>query len=134
MTRLVALMVVIGVAGCSSVDATPTRSPAPPMVSAAAANNEPTLTGAPATAARPTAAAARLGPMPYAVYVDERDAVWITDFGANAIGRFDPATEDWLTFEHASQPANVRQLLGRHGGVWGAESAADQLVAVRTVD
>jgi len=71
-------------------------------------------------------------PMPYAVYVDERDAVWVTDFGANTIGRFDPATEEWLTFEHASQPANVRQLLGRPGEVWGAESAADQLVVVRT--
>ena len=28
-------------------------------------------------------------PQPYAVYVDERDAVWLTDFGANAIVRFD---------------------------------------------
>ena len=71
-------------------------------------------------------------PMPYAVYVDELDAVWVTDFGANAILRFDPATEEWLTFEHESQPAEVRQLLGREGEVWGAESAADQLVVVRT--
>lgn len=72
------------------------------------------------------------GAMPYAVYVDERDAVWVTDFGSNALLRFDPATETWLTFPHDSQPANVRQLLGRPGEVWGAESAADQLVVVRT--
>ncbi len=72
-------------------------------------------------------------PMPYAVFVDELDAVWVTDFGSNAILRFDPATEEWLTFEHESQPAEVRQLLGREGEVWGAESAADQLVVVRTV-
>ena len=73
-------------------------------------------------------------PMPYAVYVDELDAVWVTDFGSNATLRFDPATEEWLTFELASQPAEVRQLLGREGEIWGAESAADQLVVVRTVD
>ena len=30
-------------------------------------------------------------PMIYAVYVDERDKVWLTDFGANALWRFDPA-------------------------------------------
>ena len=74
------------------------------------------------------------GAMPYAVYVDERDAVWITDFGSNATLRFDPATETWTPFEHVSQPAEVRQLLGRQGEVWGAESAADQLVVVRAVD
>ena len=73
-------------------------------------------------------------PMPYAVYVDELDAVWITDFGSNAILRFDPVTEEWLSFEHESQPAEVRQLLGREGEIWGAESAADQLVVVRTAE
>ena len=30
-------------------------------------------------------------PQAYAVFVDERDIVWLTDFGANAIVRFDPA-------------------------------------------
>jgi virginiamycin B lyase len=72
--------------------------------------------------------------MPYAVYVDELDVVWVTDFGANALRRFDPATESWMAFEHESAPANVRQLLGREGEVWGAESAADRLVVVRTID
>jgi len=70
-------------------------------------------------------------PQVYAVYVDETDAVWLTDFGANAIVRFDPETETFQSFPLASQPANVRQLLGRPGEVWGAESAADQLVVVR---
>ncbi|HYM52093.1 MAG TPA: lyase [Candidatus Dormibacteraeota bacterium] len=69
--------------------------------------------------------------MAYAVYVDETDAVWLTDFGANAIVRFDPETETFMSFPAESQPANVRQLLGRPGEVWGAESAADQLVVVR---
>jgi virginiamycin B lyase len=70
-------------------------------------------------------------PMPYAVHVDETDAVWVTDFGANAMLRFDPETEEWQAFPHESSPANVRQLLGRPGEVWGAESAADRLTVVR---
>jgi virginiamycin B lyase len=70
-------------------------------------------------------------PQAYAVYVDETDAVWLTDFGANAIVRFDPETETFQSFPLESSPANVRQLLGRPGEVWGAESAADQLVVVR---
>ena len=32
-------------------------------------------------------------PQPYAVYVDETDAVWVSDWGANAIVRIDPKTE-----------------------------------------
>ncbi len=64
--------------------------------------------------------------------MDERDAVWVTDFGANTTWRFDPATEEWLAFEHDSTPAEVRQLLGRTGEFSGAESAADRLVVIRT--
>jgi virginiamycin B lyase len=71
------------------------------------------------------------GAQAYAVYVDETDAVWLTDFTANAIVRFDPETETFQSFPAESQPAEVRQLLGRPGEVWGAESAADQLVVVR---
>ena len=70
-------------------------------------------------------------PQPYAVYVDERDAVWITDFGANALVRFDPRTTRFQTVGLPSSPANVRQLLGRPGEVWGAESGVDKLVVVR---
>lgn len=70
-------------------------------------------------------------PQAYAVYVDERDIVWLTDFGANAIVSFDPATEQFESFPLPSSPGNVRQLLGRQGEVWGAESAADQLVVIR---
>jgi virginiamycin B lyase len=70
------------------------------------------------------------GPQAYAVYVDERDIVWLTDFGANAIVRFDPATEVFDAVELPSADAAVRQLLGRPGEVWGAESAVDKLVVV----
>jgi virginiamycin B lyase len=71
-------------------------------------------------------------PQAYAVYVDETDAVWLTDFGANAIVRFDPASGEFLSFPpDDGRTTNVRQLLGRPGEVWGAESAADRLVVIR---
>jgi virginiamycin B lyase len=71
-------------------------------------------------------------PQPYAVYVDERDIVWVTNFGANAIVRFDPRSNRFTPIRLKSSPANVRQLLGRRGEVWGAESGVDKLVVVRT--
>ena len=71
-------------------------------------------------------------PQPYAVYVDDQDQVWISDFGANAMVRFDPAQESFEGFPLPSSPANVRQILGRPGEVWGAESGVDQLVVIRT--
>jgi virginiamycin B lyase len=70
-------------------------------------------------------------PQPYAVYVDDRDIVWVTDFGANAIVRFDPRTERFTTIRLPSAGAEVRQLLGRRGELWGAESGVDKLVVVR---
>jgi virginiamycin B lyase len=74
------------------------------------------------------------GPAPqaYAVYVDERDVVWVTDFGANALVRFDPASERFTVFRHPTSGASVRQLFGRPGEVWGAESGLDRLVVART--
>jgi virginiamycin B lyase len=71
-------------------------------------------------------------PQPYAVYVDERDIVWITDFGANAIVRFEPRTQRFTMVRLPSAGADVRQLLGRRGELWGAESGVDKLVLVRT--
>ena len=67
----------------------------------------------------------------YAVYVDDKDKVWLTDFVANAIVRFDPATEKFESFPSDKRGASVRQMLGRPGEVWGAESGTDRLVVVR---
>jgi len=72
-------------------------------------------------------------PQAYSVFVDETAAVWLTDFGANAIVRFDPVTETFLSFASDAPGAAVRQMLGKPGEVWGAESGADRLVVVRTV-
>src|SRR5881628_2324328 len=48
-------------------------------------------------------------------YVDERDDVWLSDFGANALVRFDPETKRFTRVRLPSSPANVRQILGRRG-------------------
>lgn len=68
---------------------------------------------------------------PYAVYVDDQNIIWLSDFAGNALVRFDPALE---TFERLPLPtpqAAVRQLSGRPGEVWGAESGTDKLVVAR---
>jgi virginiamycin B lyase len=69
-------------------------------------------------------------PMAYAVFVDDRGIVWLTDFGGNAIVRFDPLSETFASVGLGSPDAAVRQLHGRPGEVWGAESGADKLVVV----
>lgn len=70
-------------------------------------------------------------PMPYAVYVDEHDMIWLSDWGANAFVRFDPTRESFEVIPLPSRSAEVRQLAGRPGEVWGAESGVDKLVVVR---
>jgi virginiamycin B lyase len=71
-------------------------------------------------------------PQAYAVYVDDQDMVWLSDFGANALVLFDPTLETFTVFELPSPNASVRQILGRPGEIWGAESGADKLVVIRT--
>lgn len=71
-------------------------------------------------------------PRAYSVYVDERDLVWLSDFGSNSIMSFDPSTEQFKVYRLPSATANVRQMLGRPGEVWGAASGADKLVVIRT--
>jgi virginiamycin B lyase len=68
----------------------------------------------------------------YAVFVDDRDIVWLTEWESNAIVRFDPATEKFQSFPSDRSGAQVRQILGRPGEMWGAESGTDRLVVVIT--
>jgi virginiamycin B lyase len=68
----------------------------------------------------------------YAIYVDEAGIAWVTDFGNDTIWRFDPATEAFNQVPVPTDNAAVRQLLGRPGEVWGAESATDKLLVIRT--
>lgn len=64
----------------------------------------------------------------YAVWVDERDKVWLTEWTSNALVRFDPQSETFASYPSNRGGATVRQLLGRDGEVWGAESGNDRLV------
>src|SRR5690606_20735267 len=73
-------------------------------------------------------------PKTYSVWVDEHDKVWLTDFDANAIVRFDPDSERFESFPSDRPTAAVRQMLGRDGEAWGAESGTDRLVVVRHAD
>ena len=76
-----------------------------------------------------------VNPQVYAVYVDNKDIVWLSDFGANAMLRFDPKSEQFTVFKSNSCNASVRQILGRAGEVWlpesGAGAGADKLVVIR---
>jgi virginiamycin B lyase len=71
-------------------------------------------------------------PRPYAVYVDERDQVWLSDFGANAMFRFDPDRESFERFDFPREAASVRQILGRPGEVWLPESGTEHISVIRT--
>jgi virginiamycin B lyase len=66
----------------------------------------------------------------YSVWIDDKDRVWLTDWSINAIVRFDPVTEKFDSFPSNKDRANVRQMLGRAGEAWGAESGVDRLVMV----
>jgi virginiamycin B lyase len=71
-------------------------------------------------------------PRPYAVYVDARDQVWVSDFGGNAVFRFDPGSEQFERFGFPREAAGVRQILGRPGEVWLPESGTEHLSVIRT--
>ena len=66
----------------------------------------------------------------YSVWVDAADKVWLTDWSINALVRFDPVGERFETYPSSKPQANVRQMLGRKGEAWGAESGVDRLVMV----
>jgi virginiamycin B lyase len=71
-------------------------------------------------------------PKPYAVYVDERDMVWVSDFGGNAVLAFDPKTEKFDRFPFPRDGASVRQISGRAGEVWLPESGTEYISVIRS--
>jgi virginiamycin B lyase len=71
-------------------------------------------------------------PQAYAIYVDDHDVIWLSDFGSNSIVRFDPTVEQFTVYALPTPNAAVRQIMGRPGEVWGAESGTDKLVVIRT--
>jgi virginiamycin B lyase len=69
-------------------------------------------------------------PHAYGIFVDDHDKVWLSDFGGDAILRFDPETEAFTPFKLPTADAQVRQIMGRPGEVWMAESATDKLAVL----
>lgn len=61
---------------------------------------------------------------------NERDKVWLTEWSTNAILRFDPEKETFERYPSDRPNAQVRQMLGRAGEAWGAESGTDRLVMI----
>lgn len=70
-------------------------------------------------------------PRCYAVYVDQRDIVWSSDFGGNAVFRFDPGTERFERFGFPREAVAIRQILGRPGEVWLPESGTEHISVIR---
>jgi virginiamycin B lyase len=66
-------------------------------------------------------------PHTYAVWVDPDDNVWLSEWTANAVVRFDPGLEIFESFASDRPEANVRQMLGRKGEVWIAESGPERI-------
>ena len=68
----------------------------------------------------------------YAVYVDDKDKVWVSDWAANAIHRFDPVTREFESFPSnkrarrcAANSRPARRSCGR------AESGTDRLILIK---
>lgn len=59
--------------------------------------------------------------------------MWVSDFNGNALHRFDPDSEAFDAFPLPAEPAEARQILGRSGAIWGAQSADDSLVVIRAI-
>ena len=66
------------------------------------------------------------------VWSDSRGRIWVSDFGGNAMFRFDPASERFERFGFARADANVRQIHGRPGEVWLPESGTEHISVIRT--
>lgn len=57
-------------------------------------------------------------PQPYAVFVDDRDIVWLSDFGANALLSFDPPRTSVRSSFRPVAPTSARSSVepARFGG------------------
>lgn len=71
------------------------------------------------------------GNQAYSAYVDELDAVWLTDFGQNAIVRFDPVTETFESFASNRGERRGPPDAGQAGRGVGSGVGRRPLVVVR---
>ena len=70
-------------------------------------------------------------PQAYAVWVDESDKIWVSEWSANAVVRFDPATETFEGFPSDRPNAEVRQMLRpQRGGLVTAKKSGTERIRV----
>ena len=68
----------------------------------------------------------------YGVYVDDKDIVWFSNYGMNAVYSFDPATETFTEVPGSRPRSEVKQILGLPGMLWLPESGNSSIMAVDT--
>jgi len=66
------------------------------------------------------------------VWSDGSENLWIAQWNAGQVARFDPVNESLDVFSLERPDAAVRQLAGRPGELWGVESGTDHLVVFGT--
>jgi virginiamycin B lyase len=66
----------------------------------------------------------------YAVYVDDRDIVWFSNYTKNAVYAFDPKTEKFTEVPGSKPRSEVKQILGTPGVLWLPESGNDSIMRV----
>lgn len=68
------------------------------------------------------------GSAPHDIVVDGDGIVWYTAIGANKIGRFDPATEQFSEFDIPTQSSRPHGLVAdRNGNIWFTEQGASKI-------
>lgn len=72
-------------------------------------------------------------PQAYAIYVDDKDVAWVTEWAGNITIAFDTRSEKIIgTYPGSGPKAEVRQILGRPGELYLPESGLDRVMLVET--
>jgi len=71
-----------------------------------------------------------LGPRGYSTFVDDQDIVWVSEFMANAVLRFDPKTESFISFPSDRGTVQLLQMNGRPGKGGGGEQGASRIISI----
>jgi virginiamycin B lyase len=71
-------------------------------------------------------------PRPYAILVDDRDVVWLSDFGSNEVHAFDTTKEEFIAkYPLSPDGGEVRQIVEGLNEVWLPESALSRIILIR---
>ena len=68
----------------------------------------------------------------YAVYVDNKDVVWVSNWADNKIWSFDPKTNEFTAVPDSKSGADVRQINGANGVVFLGKSGNASVMQINT--